>query len=200
MHHPVRASVTCVPVAPPPTGHAALPPCVQDPQQYNSADMARRIDGTIRQVMDLSAQVQVGHGSHRGCCQAVKCLQAVNHIVNALPEDIHYNLAMHLVGMRASPQLCPSNSDGSVLLMMHSQTLVDVLHRMRGWCTSALFGTQACSAVSSARLGVLSQIAIKLAACCCACCRRLYMRSWHWTSPTTASCWPGSGVLGPLGR
>ena len=31
----------------------------QDPQQYNSASMARRIDGTIRQVMALSAQVQV---------------------------------------------------------------------------------------------------------------------------------------------
>jgi len=36
--------------------------CLQDPQQYNSADMARQIDGTIRQVISLSAQVQVGAG------------------------------------------------------------------------------------------------------------------------------------------
>jgi hypothetical protein len=33
---------------------------LQDPQQYNSADMARQIDGTIQQVVALSAQVQVG--------------------------------------------------------------------------------------------------------------------------------------------
>jgi hypothetical protein len=33
---------------------------LQDPQQYNSADMARQIDGTIQQVVSLSAQVQVG--------------------------------------------------------------------------------------------------------------------------------------------
>lgn len=42
--------------------HCALCVCLQDPQQYNSADMARQIDGTIRQVMSLSAQVQVRAG------------------------------------------------------------------------------------------------------------------------------------------
>ncbi|KAF8060061.1 CSN3 [Scenedesmus sp. PABB004] len=31
---------------------------MQDPEQYNSADMARRIDGTIRSVMGLAGQVQ----------------------------------------------------------------------------------------------------------------------------------------------
>jgi hypothetical protein len=32
---------------------------MQDPQQYNSAGMARRIDGAIRQCMSLASQVQV---------------------------------------------------------------------------------------------------------------------------------------------
>lgn len=32
---------------------------LQDPQQYNSAAMARRIDGAIRQCMSLASQVQV---------------------------------------------------------------------------------------------------------------------------------------------
>lgn len=31
----------------------------QDPQQYNSAAMARKIDGAIKQCMSLSSQVQV---------------------------------------------------------------------------------------------------------------------------------------------
>jgi hypothetical protein len=32
---------------------------LQDPQPYNSAAMARRIDGTLKQVMSLTSHVQV---------------------------------------------------------------------------------------------------------------------------------------------
>eukprot|EP00878_Enallax_costatus_P021594 GHUV01022876.1.p1 GENE.GHUV01022876.1~~GHUV01022876.1.p1 ORF type:complete len:400 (+),score=112.84 GHUV01022876.1:202-1401(+) len=37
---------------------------MQDPQQYNSADVARRLDGAIRQCMSLASQVQVGRVCH----------------------------------------------------------------------------------------------------------------------------------------
>jgi hypothetical protein len=49
---------------------------MQDPQQYNSADVARQIDRTIREVMSLSAQVQVGvvlHGSWAGTGIILAC-------------------------------------------------------------------------------------------------------------------------------
>jgi hypothetical protein len=56
---------------------------LQDPQPYNSAAMARRIDGTLKQVMSLTSHVQVrallAHFSFDNLAQSCLLLAALLH-------------------------------------------------------------------------------------------------------------------------
>jgi hypothetical protein len=58
---------------------------LQDPQPYNSAAMARRIEGTLEQVISLTSHVQVralfAHSSSDALAQSCLLLAALLHAV-----------------------------------------------------------------------------------------------------------------------